>query len=155
MSDSQPSELQAQIKAATTIAMKARDKERVATLRMVNAELKRVEVDERKVLTDADVLAILTRMQKQRQDSFKQFTDAGREELAATEAAEMALIAEFMPQPLSADEINELIAEAIATTGAASMKDMGKVMGLLKPKLTGRADMGQVSKAIKDQLSAG
>ncbi len=148
------SNLQAQIGDATKTAMKARDKERVAVLRMVNAELKRVEVDERRELADEDVVAILTRMQKQRLDSLKQFTDAGRDDLAAKESYELELLKEFLPEPLGADELAALIDAAMQQTGAASMGDMGKVMGVLKPQVTGRADMGAVSASVRAKLQA-
>ncbi len=133
--------------------MKARDKSRVATLRMVNAEFKRVEVDERRELTDDDVIAILTKMLKQRQDSYTQFTEATRDDLASKEAEEMTLIREFLPEPLDEAALKSLIADAIAASGASSMKDMGKVMGVLKPQITGRADMGAVSGMVKTLLA--
>ena len=132
--------------------MKARDKARVATLRMVNAEIKRVEVDERRDLSDDDIIAILTKMLKQRQDAHSQFADAGRDDLAAQEAAEIDLIREFLPEPLDAAALEALVKEAIAASGASSMRDMGKVIGLLKPQIAGRADMGAVSTLVKSQL---
>lgn len=147
------SQLQAQISEATKTAMKARDKARVAVLRMVNAEFKRIEVDERRELSDDDVIAVLTRMQKQRLDSHKQFVDAGRDDLAVQEAFELELIKEFLPEPLSAEELSALIDEAIGSTGASAMGDMGKVMGVLKAQVTGRADMGSVSKTVRAKLS--
>lgn len=147
------SQLQAQISEATKTAMKARDKSRVAVLRMVNAEFKRIEVDERRELSDDDVIAILTRMQKQRLDSHQQFVDAGRDELAAQEAYELELIRQFLPEPLSADELSALIENAISSTGASAMSDMGKVMGVLKAQVTGRADMGAVSKSVREKLN--
>jgi uncharacterized protein len=148
------SELKQQISAATTTAMKARDKPRVAALRLVNAEIKRVEVDERRELADADILVILNRMLKQRQDSLAQFEAAGREDLAATERYEIALIREFLPEPLSDDEIDRAIDAAVAASGAESMRDMGKVMAELRPKVQGRADMAAVSARVKSRLSA-
>lgn len=147
------SQLQVQISDATKTAMKARDKARVAVLRMVNAEFKRIEVDERRELSDDDVIAVLTRMQKQRLDSHKQFVDAGRDDLAVQEAYELELIREFLPEPLSAEDLSALIDEAISSTGASAMGDMGKVMGVLKAQVTGRADMGAVSKTVRDKLS--
>lgn len=147
------SQLQAQISEATKTAMKARDKARVAVLRMVNAEFKRIEVDERRELSDDDVIAVLTRMQKQRLDSHTQFVDAGRDDLAAQEAYELDLIREYLPEPLSADELSALIDAAINSTGASAMGDMGKVMGVLKAQVTGRADMGAVSKTVRDKLN--
>jgi len=147
------SELKQQIASATTAAMKARDKARVAALRLVNAEIKRVEVDERRELTDDDVVAILNRMQKQRQDSLGQFEAAGREDLAATERYEIALLREFLPEPLSDEEIDRVIAAAIAVSGASTIRDMGKVMAELRPQVHGRADMGVVSARIKARLA--
>jgi uncharacterized protein len=147
------SELKQQISAATTAAMKARDKARVSALRLINAEIQRVEVDDRRELADDDVVAILNRMQKQRQDSLTQFEAAGREDLAATERFEMALIREFLPEPLTDADIDELIAAALAASGAGSMRDMGKVMAELRPRIQGRADMAAVSARVKAKLS--
>lgn len=147
------SEIQLQIKAAMKDAMRAKQKERLAVIRMMQAEFKRIEVDERIELDDARVLAVLDKMTKQRKDSETQFKDAGREELAEQERFEITVIADFLPQPLTAEEIDGLVAEAIASSGAAGMQDMGKVMGILKPQLQGRADMGQVSKLIKGKLA--
>ena len=143
-----------QVKAAMKAAMKAREKETLATIRLIQAEFKRVEVDESIEIDDARALAIMDKMVKQRRDSIKQFTDAGRDELAAKEQGEIEVIQEFLPKPLSDEEINSLIEEAVASTGAASMQDMGKVMGMLKPKMAGRADMGEVSKRVKAKLGA-
>jgi len=134
------------------VSMRAKDKPRLGAIRLILAEVKRIEVDERIDVDDERLLAVLDKMCKQRRDSIEQFESAGRSELAAQESAEIAVIQEFLPTQLSADELTQLIAEAIANTGAASMKDMGKVMALLKPNLQGRADMGQVSKLIKAQL---
>ncbi len=139
---------------ATTAAMKARDKQRVATLRLVNAEIQRVEVDERAGdLNDDAVITVLNRMLKQRQDSLTQFTDAGRMDLADQESFEIAVIREFMPEQLSTEDVAELIGKAIADASAESLKDMGKVMGLLKGPLAGRADMGAVSAQVKALLA--
>jgi uncharacterized protein YqeY len=135
-------------------AMRAKDKERLGTVRLILAAIKQREVDERIELDDAQVLAVLDKMVKQRRDSIKQYTDAGRDELAAKEESEIAVIQAYLPAALSDEEIEALIEEAIASTGAAGMQDMGKVMGQLKPKLQGRADMGQVSGKIKARLSA-
>ena len=146
------SELKQRIGDATKEAMKARDKERVATLRMVNAEIKRVEVDERRDLSDDDITGILTKMLKQRQDAHAQFDAAGREDLATKEAAEMDLIREFLPEPLDQDALLAMVRDAVAASGAASMSDMGRVMGLLKPQVAGRADMGALSALVKSQL---
>lgn len=146
------SDLKTQIGEATKDAMRARDKSRVAALRMVNAEIKRVEVDERKTLTDDDVLAILNRMLKQRNDSLSQFEQADREDLAAQERFEIELIKTFMPEPLSEAEVDAAIERAIEATGASSMKDMGQVMGLVKAEISTRADMGAVSGKVKARL---
>ena len=141
-----------EIDSAMKAAMRAKEKERLATIRLMLAEIKRVEVDERIELDDTRILAILDKMLKQRRDSIEQFEQAGRDELAAQERSEMTVIQEFMPAQLDAAEIEQLIADAIASTGAESMRDMGKVMGILKPQLQGRADMGAVSAAIKAKL---
>lgn len=147
------SDLKDRIQTATRTAMKARDKRLVATLRLVNAELKRVEVDERKALADADVITVLTRMVKQRNDSRSQYEAAGRTDLAEQEAFEIDVVRSFMPTPLSEVEVDALIDAALAATGAAGMRDMGKVMGKLKGEVAGRADMGAVSAKVKAKLS--
>ena len=148
------SDLKQSIGNATTTAMKARDKQRVAALRLVNAEIKRVEVDDRLGdLSDDAVIAVLNRMLKQRQDSLSQFTAAKRMDLADQERFEIELIREFMPEPLSADEVVGIVNKALADSGAESMQDMGKVMGLLKVQLRGRADMGAVSAQVKALLA--
>ena len=141
------------IKEDMKVAMRERAKERLTTIRLVLAAVKQQEVDTRKELTDADVLAILDKMVKQRKDSIEQFQKAGREELAAKEQTEIEVIQVYLPKQLSEEEILELVTDAISSTGAESMRDMGKVMGILKPKLQGRADMGQVSGLIKSKLS--
>lgn len=146
------SELKQQITEAMKDAMRARDKVRLGTVRLILAELKRVEVDERVDVDDARVLAILDKMNKQRRDSIAQYETAGRDDLAAIEREEMEVIATFLPAALSDEEINTLIDTAIADTGAEGMQDMGKVMGVLKPQLQGRADMAAVSKLIKARL---
>jgi len=146
------SPLKAQINEAMKAAMRAKEKERLGTIRLVLAEIKKVEVDERIDPDDVRVTSILDKMVKQRRDSIKQFTDAGRDELAAKEQTEIEVIQEFLPQPLSEEEIASLIEGAIASTGATSMQDMGKVMGLLKPQMAGKADMGKVSGLIKQRL---
>ncbi|MCK7599013.1 GatB/YqeY domain-containing protein [Microbulbifer sp. CAU 1566] len=134
---------------ATKDAMKARDKGRLATLRLINAEIKRVEVDERIELDDARILALLDKMTKQRRDSIAQYEKAGRPELAAVEQQEIDVIQEYLPEQLSEAEIQEIVTAAVKETGAASMADMGKVMALVKPQVQGRADMGAVSKLVK------
>ena len=146
------SELKQQITTAMKDAMRARDKARLGTIRLILSELQRVEVDERIEVDDARVLAILDKMNKQRRDSIAQYETAGRDALAAIEGEEMEVIATFLPAALSDDDIATLIDTAIADTGAAGMQDMGKVMGVLKPQLQGRADMAAVSKLIKARL---
>lgn len=133
-------------------AMKGGDKERLAVIRLVNAAIKQREVDERIQLDDAQVLSVLEKMIKQRRDSVSQYEGAGREDLAAQERFEISVIQDYMPQALSEAEIDALIEAAIAETGAASGRDMGKVVGALKPKVAGRADMGAVSARIKARL---
>ena len=144
------SERQLHIVEATKAAMKAREKTRVAVLRMVNAELKRVEVDERRELTDEDVITILKKMVKQRQDALGQFHAAGREDLANQEAFEIALIEEFLPRMMSEDELVVLVERCILENGAAGMQDMGKVMGVLKSKHADTLDFSKVSSIIKE-----
>lgn len=148
------SETQAAVKAAMKEAMKSRDKERLATIRLIQSEFKRVEVDERIELDEERVLAILDKMVKQRRDSHTQYTDAGRDELAAREAAEIAVIQTFLPEPLSEAELDELVDAAIAATGETGMQAMGAVMAGLRGKLQGRADMGAVSQKVKARLTA-
>ncbi|WP_061014680.1 GatB/YqeY domain-containing protein [Photobacterium leiognathi] len=133
-------------------AMKAKDKPRLGAIRLALSAIKQREVDEKITLNDDDVLAVLTKMVKQRRDSVAQYEAAGRQDLADVEHAEISVLVEFMPQPLTEEEISALMDEAIATTGAASMQDMGKVMGVLKPQIQGRADMGIVSKLVKTKL---
>ncbi len=145
--------LTARINDDVKTAMRSKDKDRLAVLRLITAAIKQIEVDQRITLDDDQVIAVLEKMLKQRKDSIEQFSKAGRDELVAQEAAEIEIIQQYLPEQLSEDEIRSLIDEAVSATGAASMKDMGKVMGLLKPKLAGRADMGLVSRIIKDQLS--
>ncbi len=146
--------LKARIMADMKDAMRAKDKDRLGTIRLIQAAIKQREVDERIELDDSQVLAVLDKMVKQRRDSITQYRDAGREELAAKEEAELSVIQQYLPAALSEAEVDALIDEAISASGAESMKDMGKVMGQLKPKLQGRADMGEVSARIKARLSA-
>jgi len=141
------------VSAEVKVAMKARDKARLGALRLIMADFKRIEVDERIELDDERVLVILDKMTKQRKDSQQQFEDAGREDLAQQEALEIAVIAEFLPEQLSDDEVSALVKSAIAETGAVSMQDMGKVMAIVKPQVQGKADMGSVSGLVKAQLS--
>jgi len=133
-------------------AMKAGDKERLGVIRLVNAAIKQREVDERIVLDDAQVLAVLEKMVKQRKDSVSQYEAAGREDLAAVERFELGVIETYMPAKLSAAEIEAIVAKAIADAGAAGPRDMGKVVGLVKPQVAGRADMGEVSALVKQKL---
>lgn len=134
-------------------AMRARAKERLSAIRLILAEFKRIEVDERIELDDTRVLAVLDKMLKQRRDSITQYEAAGRDDLAAVEIAEIAVINEFLPEALSEDEISQLVEAAIAESSAESVRDMGKVMAILKPKLQGRADVGSVSQIVKKTLS--
>ena len=147
------SELVSQIKQAMKDAMRAKEKERLATIRMIQAEFKRVEVDERIEVDDARALVILDKMAKQRRDAAKQYLDADRPELADKEKAEIAVLQEFLPSQLSETEISSIINDAMTSTGASSMQDMGKLMAEVKPKVQGRADMGLVSKLVKAKLS--
>ncbi len=134
-------------------ALRAQDKARLSTIRLMLAELKKVEVDERIVLPEDRIISILDKMVKQRRDSVKQYNDGGRPELADAEAAEIEVIQEFMPQALSEEEITAIVNQAIADAGATSMQDMGKVMNAVRPQLAGRADMAIVSQLVKLQLS--
>ncbi|MDO6499857.1 GatB/YqeY domain-containing protein [Photobacterium sanguinicancri] len=133
-------------------AMKAKNKPRLGAIRLVMAAIKQREVDEKITLSEDDVIGVLTKMVKQRRDSVVQYEAAGRQDLADVEHAEIAVLEEFMPQPLSDDEVAALLDEAIAATGAAGMQDMGKVMGVLKPQIQGRTDMGKVSQLVKTKL---
>ena len=134
-------------------AMRSKDKERLGTLRLLTAAIKQIEVDERIELDDDKIVSIIEKMLKQRKDSIEQFEKAGRTELAEIEIKEIAILKEFMPEQLSDADVDALIDEAITATGAEAMKDMGKVMGMIKPKLAGKADMGAVSGKIKAKLS--
>ena len=146
--------LLSQLKDEMKIAMRAKDKIRLGVIRMALSAIKQAEIDHNTAATDDNIIALLTKMVKQRKESIKMFTDGGRDELAAKEAAEISAIEDFLPQPLSADEINQLITKAIADTGATSMADMGKVMAVLKPLMQGKADMGAVSGQIKAVLNS-
>ncbi|OMH32146.1 GatB/YqeY domain-containing protein [Motiliproteus sp. MSK22-1] len=145
--------LKDKIKAAQKEAMRARDKERLGAVRLILAEVKRIEVDERIELDDTRILAILDKMQKQRRDSIAQFDAAGRDDLSEVERKELEVIKSFLPAQLTDQEIDQLIDQAVSKTGADSMQAMGSVMGILKPQIQGRADMGIVSKKIKARLS--
>jgi len=142
------------IKAAMKVAMKAREKERLGTIRLIQSEFKRIEVDERIELDDARVLVVLDKMIKQRRDSAQQYHAAGREELAAVEEREIAVIQEFLPAQLSDAELEAMVDAAVVAAGGSGMQAMGAVMAELKPKLQGRADIGAVSKLVKARLTA-
>ena len=144
--------LKAQINTAMKDAMRAKDKARLGAIRLIQSEVKRIEVDERIEVDDQRLVAIMDKMVKQRRDSITQYETAGRQELAAVEVAEIDVIQEFLPTALTEQEINDLIQQAIASTGAESMRDMGKVMGILKPQIQGRADAGVVSGQVKKAL---
>ncbi|HEH9405938.1 TPA: GatB/YqeY domain-containing protein [Aeromonas bestiarum] len=145
--------LKDQLKDQQKLAMLARDKARLGAIRLLMAEIKQREVDSRIELNDEDILAVVTKMVKQRRDSISQFEAAGRQDLADKESAEIVVLQEFLPQQLTADEIAALIEQAIAESGAAVMADMGKVMAVLKPKIQGRADVGAVSTQVKTRLA--
>ena len=145
--------LKARIQEDMKAAMKGGDKSRLAVIRLIMAAIKQREVDERIELNDEQVLAVLDKMVKQRRDSIRQYSDAGRDDLAGAEQAEIEVIQEYLPEALSDEEIAAIVEQAIADTGAASMKDMGKVMGKVKPQVQGRADMGAVSALVKQKLA--
>jgi len=146
-------DLVATIKAEMKAAMKARDKPRLGTIRLIQAEFKRIEVDERIDIDDARALTILDKMVKQRRDSATQYRDANREDLAAQEDLEIAVIQEFLPEQLGEAEVAQAIDEALAAIDATGMAAMGPLMAVLKPKMQGRADMGEVSKLVKAKLN--
>jgi uncharacterized protein YqeY len=143
------------IRAAMKAAMKAKEKDRLSTIRLILAEFKRIEVDERIEIDDARALAVLDKMVKQRRDSAQQYTDAGRQELADQENSEIAVIQEFLPAQLGEAELNSMIDAAIAASEGTGMAAMGAVMSQLKPQLQGRADIGAVSQLVKQRLTAG
>jgi uncharacterized protein YqeY len=142
------------LKSAQKDAMRAKDKLRLGTIRMAIAAIKQREIDEQITLTDSDILAVLTKMVKQRQDAASQFDAADRDDLASKEREEIVVLEGFLPQPLTEDELAALIDEAMVSTGAQGMQDMGKVMGSLKPQVQGRTDMGALSAKIKARLNA-
>jgi uncharacterized protein YqeY len=146
--------LKQRIESDMKTALRAQDKERLGTLRLILAAIKQREIDDRTALSDSDILGVLEKMIKQRRDSITQFEQAGRQELADKEAAEVAVIQEYLPAALSEAEIDAAIAEAIARSGAGSPQEMGKIMGLLKARLQGRADMALVSRKVKAQLGS-
>jgi uncharacterized protein YqeY len=135
-------------------ALKAGDKDRLKVVRLIMAAIKQVEIDSRTELDDAAVLGVLEKMVKQRRDSVEQFEKGGREDLAASERAEIEVLQAYLPEQLSADEITALVDEVIAATGAEGIRDMGKVMGQIKARAAGRADMGAVSATVKERLNA-
>ncbi|MDW6018072.1 MULTISPECIES: GatB/YqeY domain-containing protein [Vibrio] len=135
------------------LAMKAKDKARLGTIRLALSAIKQREVDEKITLTDDDIVAVLTKMVKQRRDSVSQYEAANRLDLAEVEQAEITILEEFMPQPLSEEEVLALIESAIAESSPAGMQDMGKVMAILKPQIQGRADMGKVSGLVRAKLA--
>ncbi len=145
--------LLATLQSAQKDAMRAKDKLRLGTIRMALAGVKQKQIDEQKDPTDSDILALLTKMVKQRKDAAEQFSAAGRDELANTELEEIKVLQSFLPQPLTQQELDDLIDQAISATGASGMQDMGKVMGALKPQVQGRADMGKLSGVIKARLT--
>ncbi|MDI3432840.1 GatB/YqeY domain-containing protein [Aeromonas sp. V90_14] len=145
--------LKDQLKDQQKLAMLAKNKARLGAIRLLMAEIKQREVDTRVELNDQDILAVVTKMVKQRRDSISQFEAAGRQDLADKESAEIVVLQEFLPQQLTAAEIAALIEQAIAESGAAVMADMGKVMAVLKPKIQGRADVGAVSAQVKTRLA--
>ncbi len=145
--------LKQQIQDDMKSAMKSGNKSRLGTIRLIMAAVKQREVDERIELNDEQVLAVLDKMVKQRRDSITQYEQAGRTDLADKESAEIEVIKDYLPEALGDDAITALITEAITSTGASGMADMGKVMGRLKPKIQGRADMGAVSALVKQQLA--
>jgi uncharacterized protein len=146
--------MKSQLTDAMKEAMRAKNKERLGAIRLILAEIKRIEVDERIEIDDARVLTVLDKMVKQRRDSITQYESAGRQELADIEIAEINVIQDFLPTALTEKEINQLVQTAISETGASSMADMGKVMGILRPQLQGRADTGAVSGLVKAALNS-
>ncbi|WP_413699969.1 GatB/YqeY domain-containing protein [Psychromonas sp. KJ10-10] len=144
--------LKAKLKEQQILAMRAKDKIRLGTIRMLLATIKQIEVDERIELDDDAVTAVVIKSVKQRKDSISQFEKANRADLADIEKTELAVLQEFLPQPLTSDEVKALIEQAIASTGASGMQDMGKVMGVLKKDISGKADMGEVSALVRAGL---
>ncbi|MBT8435748.1 MAG: GatB/YqeY domain-containing protein [Gammaproteobacteria bacterium] len=148
------SKLKSQLTTDMKSSMKSGDKKRLGVIRLILAAIKQIEVDERIELDDTRILAVLDKMARQRRESISHYSDADRDDLVAVEQAEIDIIQEYLPEALSEAEINDLVEQSIAATGAATIKDMGKLMGVLKPQLQGRADMGKVSQLIKSRLSA-
>ncbi|MGV6858018.1 MAG: GatB/YqeY domain-containing protein [bacterium] len=150
----EPSALKSRISEDMKLAMRAGDKPKLATIRLILSAIKQVEVDSRSDVSDDDIIALLDKMQKQRRESISQYDKAGRTDLSDIEKQEMLVIQEYLPAQLTSEELDNLISKAIESTGASSMKDMGKVMGQLRPQLQGRADMGAVSASIKARLNS-
>ncbi len=148
------SSLKQRIKDDMKAAMRAKDKDRLGIVRMIQAAIKQIEVDERVELDDERVIVVLDKMLKQRRESIKQYNEAGREDLSAVEEAEVLVIKDFLPKPLTADEIDAMVVQAVSDCAAESIKDMGKVMAILKPQMLGRADMSAVGSVIKSKLGA-
>ncbi len=146
--------LKGQITEHMKSAMKAGDKDRLKVVRLILAAIKQIEVDTREELDEAAVLAVLTKMVKQRRDSVEQFEKGDREDLAAIERAEIVVINDYLPEQMSAEELAAMVDEVIQATGAEGIRDMGKVMGQIKAKASGRADMGAVSATVKERLNA-
>ena len=146
--------LKSQITEDMKSAMKAGEKDRLKVVRLIRAAIKQIEVDTREELDDAAVLAVLTKMVKQRRDSVEQFEKGDREDLAAIERAEILVLNDYLPEQLSAEELAAMVDEIIQATGAEGIRDMGKVMGQIKAKASGRADMGAVSATVKERLNA-
>mgnify|MGYP001813961582 FL=1 len=146
--------LKGQIQEDVKTAMRARDQKRLTALRLITAAIKQVEIDKRIEMDDQAILAVLDKMVKQRRDSLEQYNAAGRDDLAAQEQFELELISVYLPEALSDDELATLIKQAVADTGASSIRDMGKVMNQLRGQVQGRADMKAVSSAVKEQLGA-
>jgi uncharacterized protein YqeY len=144
--------LKAQISEDMKTAMKAGDKDRLKVVRLILAAIKQIEIDRRTELDDAGVLGVLDKMVKQRRDSVNQFTDGGRQDLADTELAEISVLEEYLPEQLSESELTDIIEQAIKDSGAESIRDMGKVMGMVKAQAAGRADMGAVGARVKERL---
>ncbi|ENM5785845.1 GatB/YqeY domain-containing protein [Vibrio metoecus] len=141
------------LKEEQKLAMKAKDKQRLGTIRLALAAIKQREVDEQITLSDDDIVGVLTKMVKQRRDSVSQYEAANRQDLADAEKIEITVLEEFMPQPLTDEEVSALIDSAISDSSATGMQDMGKVMAVLKPHIQGRADMGKVSGLVRAKLA--
>ena len=149
-----PESLKDTIQSAMKDAMRAKAKVRLGVIRSIMAAVKQREIDERIELDDEQIVLVIDKMMKQRRESISQFDAAGRDDLTAVEQGELEILKTFMPEPLTDEQIISMVQKAMADSGASSMKDMGKVMGLIKPQAQGKADMGVVSKMIKEQLSA-